>query len=77
MERLSLISGLLDYEQFDAARAILEKVTDDAPPGRKLAMQGALEAIAGNCKAAKPLFDKADAEGGAGCAPLKYRRMCP
>lgn len=77
LERLSVISSLLDYQQFDAARAILSEVTGDAPPGRKLGLQGALEAVAGNCKTAKPLFDKADAEGGAGCAPLKYRRMCP
>ena len=77
LERLSIVSSLLEYKQIDAARAILGEVTNDAPPGRKLGLQGALEAVAGNCKAAKPLFDKADAEGGAGCAPLQYRRMCP
>jgi hypothetical protein len=76
LERLSLVSGLLDYKQLDAARAILNEVTDDAPPGRKVGMQGALEALAGNCAAALPLFDKADAEGGAGCAPPKYRHLC-
>lgn len=76
MERLSLVSGLLEYKQVDAARTILNDVTDDAPPGRKAAMQGAIEALAGNCAAALPLFDQADAEGGAGCAPGKYRLMC-
>lgn len=35
-----------------------------------------IEALSGNCAAALPFFDKADAEGGAGCAPSKYRLMC-
>lgn len=76
LERLSLVSGLLEYKQIDAARAILKEVTDEAPPGRKAAMQGALKALSGDCELALPLFDKADAEGGLGCAPLKYRKMC-
>jgi len=76
-ERLSLISGLLEYNQLDAARAILKEVTDDAPPGRKVAMQGAIEAMSGNCAAAIPLLDQAEKEGGLGCAPSKYRSMCP
>lgn len=77
MERLSLVSNLLEYKQLDAARAILEGVSDNAPPGRKAAMQGAIEALSGNCAAAIPLFDRADKEGGIGCAPEKYRGMCP
>jgi hypothetical protein len=77
VERLSLVSSLLEYKQVDAARAILEEVTDNAPPGRKAAMQGAIEALAGNCDAAIPLLDRADQEGGLGCAPAKYRAMCP
>jgi len=76
LERLSLVSGLLDYKQLDAARAILAEVTEEAPPGRKVALQGAIEALSGNCAAALPLFEKADAEGGAGCAEPKYRRLC-
>jgi hypothetical protein len=76
MERLSLVEGLLEYRQLDAARVILGEVTGDAPPGRKSAMQGAIEALAGNCAAAVPLFDRADAEGGIGCAAPKYRRLC-
>jgi hypothetical protein len=76
MERLSIIDALLERKQLDAARVILAEITDDAPPGRKVAMQGAIEALAGNCAAALPLFDKADAEGGAGCARPKHRRLC-
>jgi hypothetical protein len=67
---------LLEYKQLEVARTILKDVTDDAPLGQKAAMQGAIEALAGNCTAALPLFEKADAEGGAGCAPKKYRLMC-
>ena len=77
VERLSLVHSLLEYEQVDAARAILEQVSDEAPPGRKAAMQGAIEAMTGNCAAAVPLLDQADREGGLGCAPAKYRAMCP
>lgn len=77
MERLSLVSGLLEYKQLDAARAILKEVSDNAPPGQKAAMQGAIEALAGNCAAAIPLLDQAEKEGGLGCAPGKYRAMCP
>jgi hypothetical protein len=77
MERLSLVSGLLEYKQLDAARAILKEVSDNAPPGQKAAMQGAIEALAGNCAAAIPLLDQADKEGGLGCSPGKYRAMCP
>lgn len=77
LERLSLVSSLLEYKQLDAARAILKDVTDTAPPGRKAAMQGAIEALSGNCAAAIPLLDQADQEGGLGCAPTKYREMCP
>lgn len=75
-ERLSLVSGLLEYKQLEVARTILKDVTDDAPPGQKAAMQGAIEALAGNCAAALPWFEKADAEGGIGCAPAKYRLIC-
>lgn len=75
-ERLSLVSSLLEYNQLDAARAILREVTDNAPPGRKAAMQGAIEALTGNCAAAIPLLDQADKDGGLGCAPEKYRAMC-
>lgn len=75
--RLSLVNSLLEYKQLDAARAILKEVGDAAPPGRKAAMQGAIEALAGNCAAAIPLFDRADKEGGLGCVPSKYRAMCP
>ena len=76
LERLSLIDALLDRKQLDSARVILAEITDDAPPGRKAAMQGAIEALAGNCAVTLPLFDKADVEGGAGCARPKYRRLC-
>jgi hypothetical protein len=76
LERLSLVSGLLDYGQLEAARVILNQVTDDAPAGRRDGLQGAIEALSGNCAAALPLFDKADADGGLGCAPPKYRRLC-
>jgi hypothetical protein len=74
--RLSLVHSLLEYDQLDAARAILKEVGDSAPPGRKAAMQGAIEAMSGNCAAAIPLLDQADREGGTGCAPMKYRAMC-
>jgi hypothetical protein len=76
-ERLSLISSLLEYKQLDAARTIFKEVTDNAPAGRKAAMQGAIEAMSGNCAAAIPLLDQAEKEGGLGCAPTKYRAMCP
>lgn len=76
LERLSLVAGLLDYKQLDAARVILADVTEEAPPGRKVALQGAIEALSGNCKAALPLLERADLEGGAGCAEPKYRRLC-
>jgi hypothetical protein len=72
-ERLSLIDALLERKQLDSARVILAEITDDAPPGRKAAMQGAIEALAGNCAAALPLFEKAE---GAGCARPKYRSLC-
>lgn len=76
MERLSLIEALLERKQLDSARVILAEITEDAPPGRKAATQGAIEALAGNCAAALPLFEKADKEGGAGCAKPKYRNLC-
>lgn len=76
MERLSLVHSLLEYQQIDAARAILKGVSDNVPAGHKAAAQGGIEAMTGNCAAAIPLLDRAEKEGGLGCAPEKYRAMC-
>jgi hypothetical protein len=74
--RLSLAAKLLDQKQFDEARRQLDQVTKDAPRGRASALRGRLAALQGDCVTATRLFDKADVEGGAGCAPNEDRRLC-
>jgi hypothetical protein len=76
MERLSLVEGLLKHKQLAAAKDILAAVTDDAPPGRRTGLQGSIAALEGRCTEAIALFDQADAAGGVGCAPPKYRKLC-
>jgi hypothetical protein len=76
MERLSLVSSLIDYKQLDAAKAILDEVSDNGPRGRKPALQAAIAALSGDCATALPLFAKAEHEGGVGCVAPKYRALC-
>jgi hypothetical protein len=76
LERLSLVSGLLEYKQLAAAKDILAAVTQDAPPGRKAGLEGSIAALEGRCAEARALFHQADAAGGIGCAPPKYRKLC-
>lgn len=74
--RLSLASKLLDQKQFAEARRLLDQVTQDAPRGRAAVLRGRLAALQGDCVTARKMFDRADAEGGAGCAPIEYRNLC-
>lgn len=74
--RLSLASKLLDQKQFAEARWLLDQVTQDAPRGRASVLRGRLAALQGDCLTARKMFDRADAEGGAGCAPIEYRNLC-
>lgn len=74
--RLSLASKLLDQKQFAEARRLLDQVTQDAPRGRAAVLLGRLAALQGDCVTAGKMFDRADAEGGAGCAPIEYRNLC-
>jgi hypothetical protein len=76
MERLSLASALVDRNDLDAAREVLRGVTDDAPPGRKLALLAGIEALSGNCVKAGPLFEQAEAEGGSGCVRPAHLALC-
>jgi hypothetical protein len=75
-EQLEKASDLMDVRRFDDARRVLDEVTEDAPPGRASALRGRLAALQGDCVTAIKLFDKADAEGGGGCAPSKDRKLC-
>jgi hypothetical protein len=75
--RLALAAKLLDQKQFDEARRLLDEVTKDAPRGRVAALRGRLAALEGDCVTATQLFDKAEAEGGAGCVSLADRKLCP
>ena len=74
--RLSLVAKLLDQKQFEQASRLLDQVTTDAPRGRPAALRGKLAALQGDCVTAVKLFDRADAEGGAGCAPVEDRKLC-
>ena len=74
--RLSLAAKLLDQKQFDEAGHVLDQVTKDAPLGRASLQRGRLAALKGDCVTANKLFDKADVEGGAGCAPIEDRKLC-
>ena len=61
---------LPSHDSYESLRAL------DAPLGRATALRGKLAALEGDCVTANRLFDRADAEGGPGCAPLKDRMLC-